>query len=88
MRQLTFDSLRAARGARRVLQQITLDFVVDRRIGFARNTFGIAVPAVQVVVGDDKRSGRPFGNSVARPSKVFRSAAEPTMALALLLSMM
>ena len=47
VRQLALDALRAAGGARRVLQQVALDLVVDRRIRLICNAFGVAVPAVR-----------------------------------------
>ncbi len=59
VRQLALDALRAAGGARRVLQQVAFDLVVDRRIRFVCNAFGVAVPAVEVVVGDDQQLRQP-----------------------------
>ena len=88
MLKLALDALGSAGGSRRVLQQVAFDFVVDGRIGFIGNAFGVAVPTVEVVVGDDQQRGSPLGSSASRPSSVFRSAAEPMIALALLLSMM
>ena len=57
VRKLALDALRSAGGARRILQQVAFDLVADRRIRLIRNAFGVAVPAVQIVIGDDAQLG-------------------------------
>ena len=70
MRKFPLDALRAARGARRVLQQVALPLVLDGGIGLVRNRFRVALPAVQVVVGDQqnvrKTRGQMVGQVLAR----------------------
>ena len=48
VRQFAFDPLGPAGGARRVLQQVALDLVVDRRVRLIRNAFRVTLPARQV----------------------------------------
>ena len=95
VRQLPLDPLWPAGRARGVLQQITFTFVVDRCIRLTGNAFGVALPAVEVIVGDHQQVGQaagleapPLAECSARFSQVLRSAAEPMIALAALLSMM
>ena len=59
--EFALDALGAAGGARRELKQVAFDLVVDRCIRFIGNAFGVAVPAVQIVVGDDQQLGQPVG---------------------------
>ncbi len=57
--QLALDALRSTRCAGGVLQQVTFDLVVDRRIRFVCNAFRVAVPTVEIVVGDDQHRRKP-----------------------------
>ena len=86
--QFALDALRSARCARGVLQQIAFDLVVDRRIRLVCNAFRVAVPTVEIVVGDDQQRRKPVRQLGIQTLEESRSAAEPMMALALLLSMM
>ena len=61
VRQFALDALRAAGGARGVLQQVALDLVVDRGIRLVGNTFRVALPAVEFTVGDQQHLGQPVG---------------------------
>ncbi len=61
MRELAANPLGPAGGSRRVLQQITFALVGDRLSRLVGNTFRVALPTVQIVVGDQQQFGKAVG---------------------------
>ncbi|CKR72320.1 Uncharacterised protein [Mycobacterium tuberculosis] len=69
MWQFAFDSLRSASRSRRVLQQVTLAFVLDRGVWLIGNAFRVGHPADQTAPGKHQQVRQParkvFGQAVA-----------------------
>ena len=55
------DALRPTRRSGRVLKEVALPLVVDRRFRLVRNALRVALPTVQIVVGDQERGGKSVG---------------------------
>ncbi len=71
VRQLAFDPLGPTGGARRVLQQVAFDLVVNRGVRLIRNAFRVALPARQVGVsvgrGDHQQLRQPARQVLGQP---------------------
>ena len=65
MWQGPLDALRPTRRSGRVLKEVPLPLVGDRRFRLIRYALRVALPTVQIVVGDQERGGKAVGQMLA-----------------------